>query len=268
MANNQSNILVNARINLFNRLSRGNFAAGETWRTRLTEYKNFCENQFTQMQGTINTLRNNVVANLQAQVAALQNPNPAQRPQTSDTVIGERQGFLLDQSTSAYLDRQHQYGRCTAAQAQNILASKGFTNNGIGCRLSTNAPHRDENGYVKINLRNTPGLGFQIFIHMLALIAAGRKDELLACQDPEHPLQLECSHLCHNNVCFEASHIIVEPHADNVARQTCAGTYIIRHGAMTFHPCPHGNMWAKKHCILPVLALGNGYHRSAQLPPQ
>lgn len=188
MATSQQNTLIQARQSLYRRLIDTNFGPGESWKTRLTRYKDTCEVQFTQMQATITNLRTTVIAGLQNQINQLQNPNPAQRPQTSDTVIGLRDTFLLDQSTSAYIDRQHQYSRITVQMARDTLNRQGYTRNNIGCRLSINAPHREENGYVKLNLRNTPGYGFQIFIHMLALIAAGRKDELMACQDPRHPL--------------------------------------------------------------------------------
>ena len=84
------------------------------------------------------------------------------------------------------------------------------------CWLSTKVASHST-GYVKCKLRGA-ALRQEFYLHQLAVIASGRKDQL---QDARHGGVNECSHLCRNPSCFNPAHIWVEPKEINKQRNFC-----------------------------------------------
>lgn len=126
------------------------------------------------------------------------------------------------------------------------------TTNSLSCVLAAKTPNKspkkklatEENiaqGWVKCKVG---GQRTEYYVHHLALIAAGRKEELLKKSKDDH-----VSHLCHQRTCFNAAHLVVESSKKNRDRNKCIGwTYIncpcpCNH---KFNPCNH-----IPQCILP-----------------
>lgn len=62
---------------------------------------------------------------------------------------------------------------------------------------------------------------FPAKVHQIALVAAGRRQELYRTLIPyklkdERELKYTVSHRCHNKHCFNEKHLIVEPLGDNL----------------------------------------------------
>lgn len=149
-----------------------------------------------------------------------------------------------------------------------------LTTTKLGCWISKLAPAHP-NGYIKVNLRNTPykpqpeqperKLGIQPFLHQLAIVGKGQGLRL--------PLTTgaggyEVSHLCHNSGCFNPEHLVVERAALNKARNACRGRAVLEiESTMRIHPCPHwddaewnnGADGLRMQCVLPVLKISKAY---------
>jgi hypothetical protein len=236
------------RLALFQEVARA--MPDDTTRQNLTRYRNLSERHINTLQGELQQFQ--------------QPPLPPVRPQTTDTVLGHRLEYELDNATLP--TDPHEYDRIPgnlAAQTINQHFRSG-TVLPLGCWISNNAPSHN-NGYVKINFRNTmvngAPLGLQIYLHQLTLIAHGRRDELQGATDPDRDLQV--SHLCHEGRCFNPGHLVVEDAGMNKDRNTCQGHYIIKHGGMNWHPCVHWQTGVRKRCILPEKVLTDGWHSNA-----
>jgi len=109
------------------------------------------------------------------------------------------------------------------------------TTNETGCLLAGKMGNkgRDE-GWPKCKVG---GSRAEFYVHHLALIAAGRKDELRGLNNGK-----QVSHLCHHRNCFNASHLIVEDGEANRERNKCHGWTWIECPCgckYSFNPCKH-----------------------------
>lgn len=233
------------RLRLFQEVARA--LPDNTARTNLTRYRNLSEQHINALQREIRQFQ--------------QQQLPPVRPQTTDSVVGGRLEYELD-NTTLPVDA-HDYDRIPEALSQETIQyhrANGSTLP-LGCWISQNTPSHI-NGYVKVNYRNTringQALGIQIYLHQLTLIASGRRAELQATTDSERDLQV--SHLCHEGRCFNPAHLVVEDSSMNKDRNTCQGHFIIRHGGMAWHPCSHWTSGVRQRCILPEKELADGWH--------
>jgi hypothetical protein len=152
------------------------------------------------------------------------------------------------------------------------LSGEPRNTNECSCLLSTKASGHD-NGYVRVNLRNTqsrlPGRGnisCSPYLHQVAIIAKGELDTL---RDTGKSGAHQVSHLCHNANCFNSDHLQVETSALNKDRNACQGHKIVRFYHLDdlenvrldqhrneyfteYHPCAHGTRESRRRCILPV----------------
>lgn len=160
----------------------------------------------------------------------------------------ERRHHPADDNTVALWNRiTERYARGKVRSERDLFSVPDA--DGKGCWLSTRAPAHNT-GYVKINLRNTEGIGFSPFMHQLSLIAAGRREELNLSLGRGSDLQV--SHLCHTPNCFNPEHLIVEPSRLNKSRNDCKNCKIVKFMFFfSYDPCPHGQT-ARKRCILPI----------------
>lgn len=147
---------------------------------------------------------------------------------------------------------------------------------GTGCWMHRRADGGHAYGYHKVNWRNThlpPGMrealpdgtgfyeqgvpgqvcsrhqdnrsdqyngciGVQPFIHQLAVVARGLGQSLVHTTKGAGTYHV--SHLCHNTSCFNPEHVWVETAAQNQARKSCVGQFIMTDNlGNVFHPCPH-----------------------------
>jgi len=127
------------------------------------------------------------------------------------------------------------------------------TTNSLSCVLAAKTPNKSPkkrpateetiaHGWVRCKVG---GQKPEYYAHHLALIVAGRKEELLKKEQRRSSV----SHLCHQRTCFNAAHLVVESSEKNRDRNKCIGwTYITC-------PCPCNHKFnACKHtpqCILP-----------------
>ncbi|KAK9489249.1 zinc-binding loop region of homing endonuclease-domain-containing protein, partial [Lipomyces doorenjongii] len=143
----------------------------------------------------------------------------------------------------------HKFDKITQTMANELVRSYHHRTTSLGCWESNCRPRRL--GYVYVDVRRgacrlTPGL------HQLALIAGNRRDELKVTLDSN---SFDISHLCHNNICFNPEHLIVESRLNNRRRQACNGHDILVHDGFSYHPCSHGVVEKMRKCILPVRPL-------------
>lgn len=153
--------------------------------------------------------------------------------------------------------------RDTVLQLENgYRAQSGSTvlpavRNDLGCVLAQKVPNRAENGYVQI-----PPVGFTTAMgsgtkakpqnaHRLAVIAYKSDEEVrrLLYDDSMH-----ASHLCHDPVCINPEHLVVEDKPHNEMRKICKGHVVVE---TTFNgvllrmpparPCTHQPL-----CLFPV----------------
>lgn len=166
----------------------------------------------------------------------------------------ERSIFL---QTFAGLDVNAAILKLDVPFASKIIAERSQQPNSLGCiehSLQKNEP------YAKVNLRNY-NLGNQ-YLHHIALIAAGRRDELKAVIATNQHLKqndanrLQVSHLCHKSHCINHQHLVVETARDNLARNSCKGMsmlqFFIAGEEYVLNVCPHRSPPISKHCILPL----------------
>lgn len=122
-----------------------------------------------------------------------------------------------------------------------------------GCLLCRKTPNKTRQrgestsyGWVKckVGRKNKSNNGKKVlqqreyYIHHLALLGAGRKEEL----EHTYTKQYQVSHLCHNPACFNDKHLIIETPTANQQRNMCKGWQSITCPCgcgYTFNPCPH-----------------------------
>jgi hypothetical protein len=105
----------------------------------------------------------------------------------------------------------------------------------IGCLLCQKTPNKRRQSGVYGWVKCKAGGKKEFYIHHLALLAAGRDEELHKVFEDSQ----QVSHRCHRSRCFEAKHLIVESGEDNRDRNECRGKD-------NTHKCPH-----HPPCILP-----------------
>lgn len=247
-----------ARFNLFSHLIATTPTNLDEAKRRLVQYKNFTDTQFRNLKEQFKALLE--------RASSIPGSSPS-RPITSDSTLEERQYFLSTLSTAEEPASKAQWDIITVEfavdqcnryrqQIQNIT-----TPNPLGCWVSPLAQGHNA-GYTKINLRNTKingkTVGFQPWLHQLALIGAGRREELYGALKGSGK---EVSHLCHNAACFNPNHLVVEPAADNKDRNTCHGHKTVRYRDFVYNPCRHGKGAQRKRCLLPEEEyLDGGYY--------
>ncbi|KAL6864405.1 hypothetical protein J3F83DRAFT_715701 [Trichoderma novae-zelandiae] len=76
------------------------------------------------------------------------------------------------------------------------------------------SPRPSHKQYPKVNLRNTPHPttgqkqpGLQVYMHRMAVAAAGKANLLVATGKDGHKAEYLTSHLCHNGSCISPDHI-------------------------------------------------------------
>jgi hypothetical protein len=141
--------------------------------------------------------------------------------------------------------------------ASSTLQQRSNQPNTLGCIEHT---LQRNDSYAKVNLRSQ-SFGNQ-YLHHIALIAAGRRDELKAViatnllLPSNDPNRLQVSHLCHNSHCINQQHLVVETAKDNLARSSCKGMSILQFFIVgdeyVLMGCPHRKSPVSKHCILPL----------------
>lgn len=101
--------------------------------------------------------------------------------------------------------------------------------NSKGCVLAQKVPQRSEGGYVQIppeGLQHTVGdKALPQGAHRLAVIAYKPADQV---QRLLYETGTHASHLCHEPLCMNPEHIVVEDKAHNEARKVCRGRLMVR----------------------------------------
>jgi hypothetical protein len=222
------------------------------------------------------------LVSLETEVAHLQEQLPlahglGSRPTTAASIQSLRVGIdraleeqgLREPSVSETLERIYPLD---PAWVHAILVAQRTNTNDRGCWLS-NKTAAHENGYIKLNLRNTrvPGtnrlVGCQPFLHQLAVVSDGRGGSLLATSSGER----QVSHLCNIGGCFNPQHLVIESAGLNARRRLCIGHYEVRCRCCNarYHPCVHGTEEWRLRCILPRRELEPGrYSQNGLHGPQ
>ncbi|KAK9365153.1 zinc-binding loop region of homing endonuclease-domain-containing protein [Lipomyces kononenkoae] len=134
----------------------------------------------------------------------------------------------------------------TLTRANELVKSYHYRTTSLECWESNHKPHH---GGYPIVFVTAGAIAFSACLHQIALIADNRRDELeLTLGNPS----FDVSHLCHNRLCFNAEHLVVESRQTNVSRMTCNGKKILVHDEFSYHPCSHGSVEKMRKCILPV----------------
>ena len=121
---------------------------------------------------------------------------------------------------------------------------KAKSTNAQGCWIA----NKMHNGHGYVKLKVAGGGRREFYAHHLALIHAGAWSDVfwVHCKDAG---DYEISHICHNTRCFNPEHLMAEPKAENLARNSCQGLTWIQ------CPCPCGHRFNPcQHpvpCILP-----------------
>lgn len=197
------------------------------------------------------------------------NQIPAERPTTTQSEMAARQKFFADvymesddilapEPKRRLIEKHNSDERWLLSSIRNRCTIVDRQ-----CWIPENAPSRPGH-YAKLNLRRTRVhqeseelIGGQFYFHHLCLLAAGRVDEFLNIGHGT----LQASHLCHNPLCCNADHIVVEPGEDNAARSSCIGHYEVVVQGTTYHSCYHWQYGIRKRCILPVIILTPGTYK-------
>lgn len=203
----------------------------------------------------------NEIDELRETVTALRGGASISRPPTSNSVVALRNAMdraMADEASFELTSADIEEARGLPPNwLRNHLTGMRIDGgrHPLGCWTSRNAP--SSGGYVKTNLRNTrhplfPNrkIGINVYVHQLAVIAAGRGNQLAMTRPGGG---FEVSHLCHTSGCFNPDHLVVEPGDLNRARNSCQGRVVIEHAGAVLHPCSH---WC----------WGNGGHRECILP--
>lgn len=149
---------------------------------------------------------------------------------------------------------------------------------GTGCWMKT-AVGSAGDLYDSVNWRNTvrpnpngtnglPGgqkIGYPVKLHHLAVVAAGRGQDLLAvAKVSPGGYRYEVSHLCNNAKCFNPDHIRVETKLANDARKACAKSSQLLLDGSVMNPCTHDQEFGWK-CVMPIYegsASGPAYYEA------
>ena len=120
--------------------------------------------------------------------------------------------------------------------------------NEIGCWLAQKARHNGfGTGYIRIRLGKER---YEYYAHHVSVAYYKNKVELALVYRAPNEKEYQVSHLCHNSICFNPDHLIVEPAEINRARNTCSG-----HHALIQCPCPCEYRFSRcthnPKCILP-----------------
>ncbi|KAK9368605.1 zinc-binding loop region of homing endonuclease-domain-containing protein [Lipomyces kononenkoae] len=155
--------------------------------------------------------------------------------------------------TAAGSNDADKLGHITPLMAQELVNRYRAVTTDLGCWESNMRPSC-RGRYVRLKLRK---LHCRPFLHQIAVIADNRGAELKMTLKSN---RFHVSHLCHNDLCFNSDHLIVESSTNNLRRRTCVGHKVIIYGPFEFHPCRHGEVEKMRKCILPLLRLGAGHH--------
>ncbi|KAJ8096646.1 zinc-binding loop region of homing endonuclease-domain-containing protein [Lipomyces tetrasporus] len=161
---------------------------------------------------------------------------------------------LVDTATSNNDADANKFDHITPAMAQQLINTYRAVTTDLGCWESN--LNRDKRGYVPVHRRNLLSKG-RIHMHQLALIATDRGAELKTTLGNT---SFNVSHLCHNGICFNPDHLVVESERNNFKRRTCVGHKVILYGDSEHHPCRHDEVETMRKCILPLLRLEAGDH--------
>lgn len=146
----------------------------------------------------------------------------------------------------------------TPEHAATILRERDSHTGPLGCRFLKNKSQHGS-GYCAWNGRNTYSqnpdffgqkINYKVLMHQMALIAAGRGEQLRMCLRNSN---LQVSHLCHNGRCVNSDHLIPESPKDNLIRSHCKHLHVIKVGKKTIDPCRHSaSNGMMRNCVLPI----------------
>ncbi|KAK9363583.1 zinc-binding loop region of homing endonuclease-domain-containing protein [Lipomyces starkeyi] len=148
----------------------------------------------------------------------------------------------------------NKYDHITPTIAQELIDRYHVTTTAVAC-WESNVKPCNRAGHCRVQLRK---LDVHPCLHQLALIADNRGAELKTTLRGRN--LFDVSHLCHNGLCFNPEHLIVESRQNNLRRRTCVGHNVVFYGDFEHHPCRHGEVEKMRKCILPLLRLGPGDH--------
>ena len=210
------------------------------------------------------------VDELRRELEALSAGQGISRPRSTESVLNLRAALAESMMLEAAISEEASDAtagllRISPAWALNYLESirvvpTADNTHPLDCWATTRGS-RSPKGYVKLNLRNTKingvPAGISPFAHQLAVVASGEESRnllalttLAANAGERERERCEVSHLCHNPGCFNPSHVCVEPHSINAARNICHGSAIfVAPDGTTFDPCPH-HEGGRRRCIL------------------
>lgn len=134
-------------------------------------------------------------------------------------------------------------GKNAVAAAQDLADTK--------CLISSKKGNKGKGdarfGYPK---RKVGGVEGEVYWHHIGFLA-GDDFETIGRTTAVNLVKrgYQFSHLCHQPRCFAPMHVILEPEADNRARNACKGVTWVRCPVdqFLFNPCPH-----TPQCILPM----------------
>ncbi|KAK9359166.1 zinc-binding loop region of homing endonuclease-domain-containing protein [Lipomyces starkeyi] len=138
------------------------------------------------------------------------------------------------------------YDMITPKMAQELIDRYRGDTTELGCWQSKLKAYR-RNSSSKVILKKLP---VGPCLNQVALIATNRLDELKKTLDKRGYYAV--TQLCHNNLCINPEHIIVESTSNNCKRRTCIGKMAVVREGVTDNPCPHGSVEKMCTCILPV----------------
>ena len=149
-------------------------------------------------------------------------------------------------TTVLSMDDESLTGEIAVSTLLRIASSGNVVTNSIGCYIYTGQPSRKRK-------RTKVATGVEAYVTAVALIAAGRGEELKAIRKGgrSEGVFYHVSHLCHVPACFNHRHLVVEAVRLNLERKACS--LIGKPGG--FDPCRSGWMMSAAHqempCILP-----------------
>lgn len=145
------------------------------------------------------------------------------RPPTSAGALRARLDYMNRLRQEDAEHNRRDWSLITQAHARALLNSETKRPpNSIGCITSIRTPPQGDK-YLSKNLKHTSSMnprhhslaiGFSPHMHQLAIIAMGYGDVLKHCG--RHG-RFQVSHLCHNTLCFNGDHLVIEsPQENNV----------------------------------------------------
>lgn len=203
------------------------------------------------------------------------------RPITPDEATAERirsQQAIADHvltETAAYKHAKLILRDLTVAEAQDIIRTDThmpFLNdavrNPLRCRITDPTAARDD-GRVRKNFKNwrRGDIYFEgstmVYYYQIALVAVGKREEVLKSEPKAGKKGLGVSHLCLRSDCFESEHLVVETGALNQLRERCTNGYGILCGCgAKYSMCDHRHSESAQPCLRPTLKGEQGkYHQ-------